>query len=129
MTVSQPSPAPARSVGSADKALYISAIDPGLLGAAALLPSRRQWRAGAAAGFRGELHDLVRAALSWARLALSGWRPRDPRAVVEEVTRFLPTTVGLGHDAVCSVRRIALVLQLGSATHHLSYSTVLVEEA
>jgi hypothetical protein len=66
-----------------------------------------------------------------APVGVVGGRAGLPRGLggAGHVTGRLQATVGTGHDATRSTRRIAFVLQLGSAAHHPGHGTVLAEEA
>lgn len=109
----------------AARALYVSALDPTILGATSPIPSPSSWKFDARSRVRWSVHDLlVELDPQWQQMIDTGWQPRDLRATVEDVSGVLSVTRG----ATTTSRRISLVLQLGSATWHEGYGTVLVEE-
>jgi hypothetical protein len=107
----------------ADRALYVSVMDPAIMGQPSLIPSATQWRADAAAGVRWSVSDLeVTLDPQWQSMIAAGWQPVDMHAAVEDVSGVLRVTRGEG----TSTRRFSLALQLGSAQWHQGYGSVTV---
>lgn len=110
----------------ADRALYVSVMDPQIMGQASPVPSPSQWRADAAAGVRWSVSRLeVTLDPQWQSMIAAGWQPSDLRAAVEDVSGVLSVTRG----ASTSTRRFSVALQLGSARWHRGYGTVTVAMA
>ena len=108
-----------------ERALYVSLLEPGIIGQASPLLSPRQWRADAAAGVRWSAGDLeVQLDPQWQQMIDAGWQPPDIRAVVEDVSGVLTITRGRAVTA----RHFSMVIQVGSAHWRDGYGTVLVSD-
>ncbi len=108
-----------------EQALYVSLLEPGIIGQVSPLPSPRQWRADAAARVRWSASDLeVQLDPQWQQMIDAGWQPPDVRAVVEDVSGVLRVTRG----RATTTRRFAMVIQVGSAHWREGYGTVLVSD-
>ena len=76
-----------------ERALYVSLLEPAIIGQASPVPSPSQWRADAAAGVRWSAGDLeVQLDPQWQQMIDAGWQPPDIRAVVEDVSGVLTIT-------------------------------------
>jgi hypothetical protein len=106
-----------------ERALYVSLLEPGIIGQVSPPPSPMQWRADAAAGVRWSADDLeVQLDPQWQEMIDAGWQPPDIRAVVEDVSGVLRVTRG----RAIVTRHFSMVIQVGSAHWRDGYGTVLV---
>ncbi len=107
----------------ADRALYVSVLEPGVTGQPSPVPSAGQWQADASAGVRWVVSGLdVQLNPQWQQMIDSGWQPPDVRAAVEDVSGVLTTSQGKTKTA----KSFSLVIQVGSARWQEGYGTVLV---
>jgi hypothetical protein len=105
--------------------LYVSLLEPSIIGQSSPLLSPRQWRADAAAGVRWSAGDLeVQLDPQWQQMIDAGWQPPDIRAVVEDVSGVLRVTQG----RVSTTTHFSMVIQVGSAHWRDGYGTVLVSD-
>jgi hypothetical protein len=108
----------------ADKALYISLLDPGLFGGQPTpIASPEQWAADA----RTEVTQSVRGLMvqpdpGWAQATAAGWQPGDVRMTEEDVSGVLD----LRRGGPVSSQRFTLQILVGSARWHDGYGTVAV---
>jgi len=108
-----------------ERALYVSLLEPSIIGQSSPLLSPRQWRADAAAGVRWSAGDLeVQLDPQWQQMIDAGWQPPDIRAVVEDVSGVLTITRG----RASTTRHFSMVIQVGSAHWRDGYGTVLVSD-
>jgi hypothetical protein len=107
----------------AGRALYVSVMDPAIMGQSPLIPSATQWQADAAAGVRWSVSDLeITLDPQWQSMIAAGWQPTDLHAAVEDVSGVLSIT----RRASTATHRFSVALQLGSARWHRGYGTVTV---
>jgi hypothetical protein len=106
----------------ADKMLYLSLLEPFLLGGQATpILSGTGWAANAKAGVRQSVSGLlVQTDPSWARLIDTGWQPTDVRMTCEDVSGLLTIIHG---SRVVAVHRFSLQMYVGSARWHGGYGT------
>jgi len=84
-----------------ERALYVSLLEPGIIGQSSPLPSPSQWRAAAAARMRWSASDLeVQLDPQWQQMIDAGWQPPDIRAVVEDVSGVLTVSRGRASTTV-----------------------------
>ena len=108
-----------------ERALYVSLLEPGIIGQVSPLLSPSQWRADAAARVRWSAGDLeVQLDPQWQQMIDAGWQPPDIRAVVEDITGMLTITRG----RASTTRHFSMVIQVGSAHWRDGYGTVLVSD-
>lgn len=108
-----------------DRTLYVSLLEPGIIGQPSLLPSAAQWSADASAGLRWSVGGLqVQLEPQWQSMIDAGWQPPDIRAAVEDVSGVLTITKG----KTPSSKRFSMVVQVGSAQWRDAYGTVLVSD-
>jgi hypothetical protein len=108
-----------------NRALYVSLLEPAIIGQPSPVPSPGQWRADAAAGVRWSASDLeVQLDPQWQQMIDAGWQPPDIRAAVEDVSGVLTIT----RRSVSTKRRFSLVIQVGSGRWRDGYGTVLVSD-
>jgi hypothetical protein len=108
-----------------DKTLYVSVLEPGIIGQPALLPSPAQWRADAAAGVSWSARQLeTQLEPQWEQMIAAGWQPPDIRAAVEDISGLLIVTRG----KATTTERFSLVIQVGSSRWRDGYGTVLVSD-
>jgi hypothetical protein len=108
-----------------DRTLYVSVLDPGIVGQPSLLPSQAQWRADASAGVSWSVRQLeTQLEPQWQQMIDSGWQPPDIRAAVEEVSGVLAITRG----KATTTKRFSLVVKVGSAHWCDGYGSVLVSD-
>ena len=107
------------------RALYVSLLEPAIIGQPSPVPSPHQWHADAAAGVRWSANDLeVQLDPQWQQMIDAGWQPPDIRAAVEDVSGVLTIT----GRRVSTTRRFSLVIQVGSGHWQDGYGTVLVSD-
>jgi hypothetical protein len=108
-----------------ERALYVSLLEPGIVGESSPLLSPSQWRADASAGVRWSAGDLeVQLDPQWQQMIDAGWQPPDIRAVVEDVSGVLSVIRGRSS----TTRHFSMVIQVGSARWRDGYGTVLVSD-
>jgi hypothetical protein len=108
-----------------NRALYVSLLEPAIIGQPSPVPSPGQWRADAAAGVRWSANDLeVQLDPQWQQMIDAGWQPPDIRAAVEDVSGVLTIT----RRSVSTKRRFSLVIQVGSGRWRDGDGTVLVSD-
>jgi hypothetical protein len=108
-----------------ERTLYVSLLEPAIIGQPSPVPSPGQWRADAAAGVRWSANDLeVQLDPQWQQMIDAGWQPPDIRAAVEDVSGVLTIT----RRGVSTKRRFSLVIQVGSGRWRDGYGTVLVSD-
>ncbi len=108
-----------------NRALYVSLLEPAIIGQPSPVPSPGQWRADAAARVRWSASDLeVQLDPQWQQMIDAGWQPPDVRAAVEDVSGVLTVT----KKDVSTTRRFSLVIQVGSGRWREGYGTVLVSD-
>jgi hypothetical protein len=108
-----------------NRALYVSLLEPAIIGQPSPVPSPGQWRADAAAGVRWSASGLeVQLDPQWQQMIDAGWQPPDIRAAVEDVSGVLTIT----RRSVSTTRRFSLVIQVGSGRWRDGYGTVLVSD-
>jgi len=116
---------PGIPAGFGERTLYVSVLDPGIVGEASLLPSTGQWRADALAGVSWSVRQLgTQLEPQWQQMIDAGWQPPDIRAAVEDVSGVLAIT----RRKATTERRFSVVVQVGSAQWHEGYGTVLVSD-
>jgi hypothetical protein len=109
----------------ANRALYVSLLEPTIIGQPSPVPSPGQWRADAAAGVRWSASALeVQLDPQWQQMIDAGWQPPDIRAAVEDVSGVLKVT----KRGASTTRRFSLLIQVGSARWRDGYGTVLVSD-
>jgi hypothetical protein len=107
----------------ADRALYVSVLEPAITGQPSPVPSAEQWHAYANTGVRWLVSDLeVQLNPQWQDLIDAGWQPPDIRAAVLDVSGILTTSRGKTRSA----NSFSMIVQVGSARWHEGYGTVLV---
>jgi hypothetical protein len=108
-----------------ERALYVSLLEPGIVGQPSSVPSAAQWRVDAGAGVRWSASDLeVQLDSEWQQMIDAGWQPIDVRAAVEDVSGVLAITRG----EATARRHFSMVIQVGSAHWRDGYGTVLVSD-
>lgn len=109
---------------AADKILYVSVLEPQLVGGGkSPIPSATTWQQEASEGVTQSVSGLlVQVGPSWSRLVASGWQPPDPRMTVEDVSGMLVVHQG----QTTTTRRFQLALGIGSARWHPGYGTIAV---
>jgi hypothetical protein len=116
---------PGIPAGFGDRTLYVSVLEPGIIGQPSLLPSPAQWRADAVAGVSWSVSQLeTQLEPQWQQMIDAGWQPVDIRAAVEDVSGVLAITQG----KATTTERFSVVVQVGSARWHDGYGTVLVSD-
>jgi hypothetical protein len=106
-----------------ERALFVSLLEPGLIGEPSPVPSPSQWHAEAAADLRWSATQLqTQLEPQWQSMIDAGWQPPDIRAAVEDISGVLRITRG----KATATRRFSMVIQVGSAHWHDGYGTVLV---
>jgi hypothetical protein len=116
---------PGIPAGFGDQTLYVSVLDPGIVGQPSMLPSPGQWRADAVAGVSGSVSQLdTQLEPQWQQMIDAGWQPVDIRAAVEDVSGVLAITRG----KATTTERFSVVVQVGSARWRDGYGTVLVSD-
>jgi len=107
----------------AARSLYVSVLQPQIMGQAPVIPSPAQWRANARAGVRWTISDLqVSLDPQWQAMIDAGWQPRDLRASLQDVSGLLTVTRG----TKTTRRDVSLSVAVGSASWHPGYGTVAV---
>jgi len=105
------------------RSLYVSVLQPQIMGQAPVIPSPAQWRANARAGVRWTISDLqVSLDPQWQAMIDAGWQPRDLRASLQDVSGLLTVTRG----TKTTRRDVSLSVAVGSASWHPGYGTVAV---
>jgi hypothetical protein len=116
---------PGIPTGFGDRTLYVSVLDPGIVGQPSLLPAPAQWRADALAGVSWSVRQLeTQLEPQWQQMIDSGWQPVDIRAAVEDVSGVLVITRG----KATTTKRFFVVVQVGSAHWRNGYGSVLVSD-
>lgn len=105
----------------ADKLLYVSVLDPGVLGGQPTpIPTVSQWAAYAKSGVSQSVSGLlVQVDPGWTQLVDSGWQPADARVAGLDVSGELTTR----RATTTTIRRFSLQLFVGSARWHDGYGT------
>jgi hypothetical protein len=107
----------------AQRTLYASVMATTVTGVPSPIPSATRWASDARHRVRFSVRDLeVQLDPQWQSMIDVGWQPRDLRAAVEDVSGVLTVTRGRS----VTRRRFSLVVQVGSASFHDGYGTVLV---
>jgi hypothetical protein len=114
---------PGIPAGFEERALYVSVLEPAILGESSMLPSPIKWAADAAAGVTWSASDLeVQLEPQWQSMIDAGWQPPDIRAAVEDVSGVL-SVIDKGRT---TTERFSVVVHVGSAHWRNGYGTVLV---
>jgi hypothetical protein len=106
-----------------ERALFVSLLEPGIIGQPSPVPSANEWHADAAAGVSWQAtHMEVQLEPQWQSMIDAGWQPQDIRAAVEDVSGVLAIT----RHKVTTTKRFSMVVQVGSAHWRDGYGSVLV---
>jgi hypothetical protein len=109
----------------AERLLFTAVMDPSVTGGSTPVPSAGEWRADANERVRWSASDLeVQLDPQWQSIIDAGWQPRDLRAAVEDVSGVLTVR----RERHMRRERFSLVVQVGSASWHDGYGTVLVAD-
>ena len=109
-----------------NKVLYLSVVDPSLVGGGPTpIPSAAGWAADAKAAVRWSVGDLlVQPDPQWSQILAEGWQPIDERFGVEDVSGQLTVTGG----GTSVTHRFSMCVYTSSAHWHDGYGTVLVDD-
>ena len=117
---------PGIPASAADKELYATVLDPGLVQVAGPpIATASQWAANARSGVRQTVSDLLtQSDPGWQQLISSGWQPPDARIAVIDVSGLLTVTRG----SKTTITHFTMAVGTGSARWHAGYGTAEVEE-
>lgn len=114
---------PGMPAAAADKLLFVSLLDLGVVPGGAQpspIPSASVWAANAKAGVRQSVSDLlVQGDPGWAQVIAQGWQPTDARMTAMDVSGLLTVTRG----SKSTVHHFTVEVYVGSARWHAGYGT------
>ena len=117
---------PGIPAGAADKELFATVLDPGLVQVAGPpIATASQWAANARSGVRQTVSDLLtQSDPGWQQVISSGWQPPDARTAVIDVSGLLSVSRG----SKTTITHFTMAVGTGSARWHPGYGTAEVEE-